>query len=296
MAVVNSNSNNAQQQPVLVKLDSGGWVTFWASEPTGDGESPGVTYDLRGQVFDANGAAVGTEFIVPGTENTELRAGNAGPGLDDWVDNSYYQRNDETDTVYSGAFDVIQLDGVNAGKFVAVFPWNRSDGANSMIQARIFEVDTTNGTSATLVKDMDIVSAMNDNNSRAYDYNPSIAASSDGGFILTWSETNSPDPAPAGLGTLRTIDQNFNLKGTRYNSDADPGTISIDAYPTTVVLQQNHIFSSDVIVTAGYRDGQIRYSSYDGKDEHTIHGLSAFSYGGENQKPTDLIVPSRTIT
>ena len=292
MVVVNSNSNNAQQQPVLVKLDSGGWVTFWASEPTGDGESPGVTYDLRGQVFDANGAAVGTEFIVPGTENTELRAANTGTGLDDWVDNKYYQRNDEADTVYSGAFDVIQLDGVNAGKFVAVFPWNRYNGANSIIRARIFEVDTTNGTSATLVKAIDNISSMNDANSRPYHYDPTLAASSDGGFILTLTESNYAQTANVGMGSLRTVDQYFNVKGSRYNSNdaGDQGSKIIDAYPTTVVLQQNHIFSSDVIVTAGYRDGQVRYSSYDGKDEHTIHGLSAFSYGGENQEPTDLIV------
>lgn len=292
MTAVSSNNNNDQQNPVLVTLDGGGWITFWVSEPTGDGVSPGLTYDVRGQVFDGSGVAVGSEFIVPGTEATQIKT--SGAGLDDWVDNPYYHRDDEADQVYSGTFDVIQLEGVNAGKFALVHPNFRGD--ITYLQASIFTVDTTNGSSATLVKDISNVSSMNDSNSLAYDYDPSLAASSDGGFILTFSESNRFSNTGGGsvTGTIRVVDENFEVKGTRYDSNEswDQGSkFLFGTTPTTVVLQQSDTsFSSDVIVAATQAGGQVYYHSYDGMDEYTLHNQGGVALGGVHHEPTDLIV------
>jgi hypothetical protein len=92
--MVNTSTNNDQQNPVIVELPGGKWITFWASEPTDAGVSAGLTYDIRGRVFGADGNAIGSEFVVPYTADTQIRP--SGQGLEEWAGTDHYgTRNDE---------------------------------------------------------------------------------------------------------------------------------------------------------------------------------------------------------
>ena len=295
MTTINTNSNNDQQNPVIVELPDGKWITFWASEPTDAGVSTGLTYDVRGCVFGADGNAIGSEFVVPYTENTQIRP--SGQGLEEWAGtDGPYTRNDELYNPYSGVIDVVALEGVNSGKFALVYPNGYSGG--SEVNASIFTVDTTNGGNATGVESLkggwDSVSATSDSRSLNYDYNPSIGALSDGGFVVSWTEASSVD-AP-GQSALRYVDKNFDPKGTYYdNPNYEQGlTLVGGIHPTTIVLQQGDSgFSSDAVITATYNTASGK-PYFMVRDAENVNGsvVATESYSSEamGYVPSDLIV------
>ena len=143
--MVNTSTNNDQQNPVIVELPGGKWITFWASEPTDAGVSAGLTYDIRGRVFGADGNAIGSEFVVPYTENTQIRP--SGQGLEEWEGtDGPYTRNDELYNPYSGVFDVVALEGVNSGRFALVYPSGWLPAVPPLMQAYSPSIQQTGAT------------------------------------------------------------------------------------------------------------------------------------------------------
>ena len=295
MTTVNTNSNNDQQNPVIVELPDGKWITFWASEPTDAGVSAGLTYDVRGRVFGADGNAIGSEFVVPYTADTQIRS--SGQGLEEWAGLDHYStRNDELYNPYSGVIDVVALEGDNSGRFGLVYPSGGS--GSSAVNASIFTVDTTNGGNATGVESLkggwDSVSATSDSRSLHYDYNPSIGALSDGGFVVSWTEAGSVD-APS-QSALRYVDKNFDPKGTYYdNPNYEQGlTLVGGIHPTTIVLQQGDSgFSSDAVITATYNSGskQLRFEVRDALDVNGSKTATESSSSlNMSYAPSDLVV------
>ena len=293
MTTVNTSTNNDQQNPVIVELPDGKWITFWASEPTDAGVSAGLTYDVRGRVFGADGNALGSEFVVPYTADTQIRS--SGQGLEEWAGTDHYStRNDELYNPYSGVIDVVALEGVNSGRFALVYP--NGSSSSSAVNASIFTVDTTNGGNATGVASLEggnaSVSHTQDGYSQAYDYNPSIGALSDGGFVVSWTEASSVDnPSQT---ALRYVDQNFVKQGAYYNSDyGGEGLILVGGiHPTMIVLQQGDSgFSSDAVITATYNTGtaKLRFEVRDALDINGS-GTATESESVSGYAPSDLIV------
>ena len=293
--MVNTSTNNDQQNPVIVELPGGKWITFWASEPTDAGVSAGLTYDIRGRVFGADGNAIGSEFVVPYTADTQIRS--SGQGLEEWAGtDGSYTRNDELYNPYSGVFDVVALEGDNSGRFGLVYPSGGS--GSSAVNASIFTVDTTNGGNATGVESLkggwDSVSATSDSRSLKYDYNPSIGALSDGGFVVSWTEAGSVD-APS-QSALRYVDKNFDPKGTYYdNPNYEQGlTLVGGIHPTTIVLQQGDSgFSSDAVITATYNSGsgKLRFEVRDALDVNGSKTATESSSSlNMSYAPSDLVV------
>ncbi|MDB2579128.1 Hint domain-containing protein, partial [Tateyamaria sp.] len=289
--MVNTSTNNDQQNPVIVELPGGKWITFWASEPTDAGVSAGLTYDIRGRVFGADGNAIGSEFVVPYTADTQIRP--SGQGLEEWAGTDHYgTRNDELYNPYSGVIDVVALEGVNSGKFALVYPNGYSGG--SAVNASIFTVDTTNGGNATGVASLEggtnTVSYTSDSRSASYDYNPSIDALSDGGFVVSWTEAGSVDkPSQA---ALRYVDKYFDPKGTYYdNPNYEQGlTLVGGIHPTSIVLQQGDSgFSSDAVITATYNTGTAKLR-FEVRDALDINGSVTATESVSGYAPSDLIV------
>jgi hypothetical protein len=293
--MVNTSTNNDQQNPVIVELADGKWITFWASEPTDAGVSAGLTYDVRGRVFGADGNAIGSEFVVPYTADTQIRP--SGQGLEEWAGtDGSYTRNDELYNPYSGVFDVAALEGINSGKFALVYPNGYSNG--SEVNASIFTIDTTNGGNATGVASLEggsnTISYTTDGSRQPYDYNPSIGALSDGGFVVSWTEANSAvDPIQT---ALRYVDKYFDPKGVYYNNpNHEQGlTLVSGIHPTSIVLQQGDSgFSSDAVITATYNKGTARLR-FEVRDAENVNGsrVATESVSSVNKAyaPSDLIV------
>ena len=73
--LVNTTTTNNQLDPSVTGLAGGGFVVTWSdgSQTAGDTSSGGI----RGQIFDASGTAVGSEFLV----NTTTTNGQAEPSV-----------------------------------------------------------------------------------------------------------------------------------------------------------------------------------------------------------------------
>src|SRR6188474_2476803 len=89
--LVNTATALGQNEPKIVGLQGGGYVVVWTDAAGEDGT--GANSAVRGQVYDALGQRVGTEFLVntttPGNQkDPDVAALDSGGFLVTWTDTS----------------------------------------------------------------------------------------------------------------------------------------------------------------------------------------------------------------
>ena len=194
--LVNTTTEGSQYTPSVSALDGGGFVVTWT-----DGSSGYAA--VRGQLFDANGTAVGDEFLV----NTTTEGGHYAPSVSalegggfvaTWYDinlaGSYavhgqiFSANatavgDEflVNTTTEGGHYAPSVSTLEGGGFVVT--WYDIDLAGSYaVHGQIF---SANGTA---VGDEFLVNTTTTN----FQYQqPSVTGLADGGFVVTWTEGSS---------------------------------------------------------------------------------------------------------
>ncbi|MCO6187036.1 tandem-95 repeat protein, partial [Rhizobium sp. L1K21] len=195
--LANTETNGAQNQPAIVSLANGGFVVTWQSA---DGVDDTSGTSIKAQMYDANGNAVGEEFLV----NTKTRD---------------YQITPSITALADGGF---------------VITWSSNDGAHDIsnsagdwfqygIKAQIYDANGDPVGSEFLV------------NTRTYDvqYTPTIAALSDGGFVITWRSSDAVDDQSHRSVKAQIYDANGNTVGSEFlvnsNTYLDQGKPSITA-------------------------------------------------------------------
>ncbi|PZV40337.1 hypothetical protein B5V02_01975 [Mesorhizobium kowhaii] len=146
--IVNSTTANNQVSPAITALADGRFVTTWQSDETGDGSG----YCIRARIYNANGSAAGSDFVVNSTT-----AGDQ----------------------YSP-----EITALGDGRFVATWQSNDpGDGDGSCIRARIYNA---NGSAAG--SDFIVNSTATSNQ-----YNPEITVLADGRFVASWGSSDTGD-------------------------------------------------------------------------------------------------------
>ncbi len=106
--IVNTSTLADQSFPSITALSNGRWVATWQSYDTGDGSGTCI----RGRVFNANGTAAGTDFIV----NTTAESTQTSPSVTELAD----------------------------GRFVVTWhSYDTGDGSGSCVRSRLFSADGT---------------------------------------------------------------------------------------------------------------------------------------------------------
>ena len=144
---VNSHTGGQQYHSSVTGLGGGGFVVTWRDD---SGHSGGSGVDVRGQVYDANGAAVGGEFMV--------------------------------NTYFSGSQYEPSVASLSGGGFVV--SWRDDNGSSGSRGGSSVDVfcQVYNATGARVGDEFRV-------NSFAYNtqYWPSVASLSSGGFVVAWS-------------------------------------------------------------------------------------------------------------
>jgi Ca2+-binding RTX toxin-like protein len=150
---VNIATTNDQARPHIAALDGGGYVVVWETRE-GGGYEP---YDVHAQVFDALGAAVGSEITVNQTTG--------------------------------GYQEYPRVTGLQNGGFVVAWSTYGYDadgtGNESAAMARVFDADGL-PVSDEFVMNTTVAGRQQD---------PNIVATTDGGFVAVWESPNV-EPAP----------------------------------------------------------------------------------------------------
>lgn len=192
---VNTYTTGDQTDPGISSLASGGFVITWASEGQ-DGDLTGV----YAQRFDADGATVGSEFVV-NTETaniqnqpvvTELANGDLvfswrSQFQDGALGGIYAQRFDSDGVAQSTEFQVNTttvdtqryptITALEGGGFVIAWASQLQDGSSDGVYAQIYS-----DTGVAVGGEFRINTTTDDAQS-----SPEVAATSDGGFIVTWT-------------------------------------------------------------------------------------------------------------
>ncbi|VAV88052.1 FIG01023050: hypothetical protein [hydrothermal vent metagenome] len=204
--LVNTTTFSTQTQPSIAAQSNGGFVVAWDDASASGGDSSGKA--IRAQRFDANGAMLGSEFLV----NTSTAGDQSVPDIARlalggfviaWTEQPVFgdqdnrdihaQRYDETGTLVGIEFLVNsttadaqfgpEIVGLNGGAFVISWTDNSATGADtssSAIRAQLFNTAGASFGSEFLVNTTTI----------GFQSAPNAFALSDGGFLLSWTDTS----------------------------------------------------------------------------------------------------------
>jgi Ca2+-binding RTX toxin-like protein len=157
--LVNTTTTNAQGSQQIIGLKDGTFLAIWTDQSAG--LSSTTSYDIRGQIFNADGTKKGSEFVVNG------RAAGAG------IDTSGTQSNAKVTVLSDGRFVVAWQDDSGYGGGTP----ETADGSGG-IRARIFNADGTPSPGG----DFWVNTTRNGRQSE-----PSITALSNGGFVISYT-------------------------------------------------------------------------------------------------------------
>lgn len=194
--LINSKTGYNQTAPDITALSNGRFVVTWHSFEFGGNE-----YDIRGRVFNANGVALGSDFVVNSTtiqdqynpSVTALAAGrfavtwfaNQGIGGDNNIrarifnaDGTPLAHDFIVNSTTAGDQGNPSITTLSDGRLVAT--WNSDEGfTGNDIRARLFTA------SGTAIGPDFIVNSLRDD--RQID--PGITSLADGRFIVTWASS-----------------------------------------------------------------------------------------------------------
>ncbi|HQA10867.1 PKD domain-containing protein, partial [Zoogloea sp.] len=184
---VNTSTPGSQYQPAVAQSSDGGYIVAWYNDNVRDGQY----YDIYFQRFDASGAAVGGE----------TRANTSVPT------NNFIAQHEPAIALLSGA----------SGDFVITWRDDQQDGDGSGIFAQRFNADGSKDGTEFQVNTY-ITSSQ---------YDPSIAALKDGGFVISWTSSGQ-DGSGEGVYAQRygsdgqpvgaEFRVNYLVSGTQYHS------------------------------------------------------------------------------
>ena len=216
--LVNTTTSNYQYQPAIAIAPKGGFVITWADGSVSGGDTSG--FAIRAQMFDANGATNGSEFLVNTTSTngqsrpaiTALSPANAAsPGLFVvvWTDDSasggdtsgsairaqLFNANGSTfgteflvNTATAGSQSGPTVTALAGGRFVVSWEDAQGDGSGYGIKTQMFNANGTPSGGELLINNPIMP---NDQ------YQPTITALASslslptGGFVVTWTDSSS---------------------------------------------------------------------------------------------------------
>jgi hypothetical protein len=212
--LVNTTTASSQGNPAIASLVDGGFVITWtdASQSGADTNN----FAIRAQLYDAAGIRKGTEFLVNTTTINAQQQSNVA-GLSDggfvvvWQDNSassgdafgfdiHAQRFDSTGSKIDGELLVNSTTAGNqeapvvAGLVGGGFVVSWTDLSQSGDDTSNFAVRARQYTSAGLATTDDFVV---NTIILGGQFQPAIAALSNGGFIVTWTDTSGKGDDPS---------------------------------------------------------------------------------------------------
>lgn len=208
--LVNTTTAGGQYQSAMAALTTGGFVAVWLDEPSSGTEV------IHGQMYTAAGVAVGGEFLINTTTNsqqdqptvTALANGGFAVG---WVDNNIANvfNSDVRLRVYDGSGaalgpdfiasstqfgsqDQPTLAGLADGRFVMAwtdFSFSGSDGTGAAIRAQVFNADGSISIAEMVVNTTTI----------GDQYEPTITVLADGRFAVAWRDGSVTAPDQSGF-------------------------------------------------------------------------------------------------
>ncbi|WP_424965863.1 Ig-like domain-containing protein [Dinoroseobacter sp. S375] len=307
--VVNTETSGAQSSPEVTALSTGGFLVTYVSQTSGtagDGNSNGIF----AQAFDANGAAVGSEFQV----NTTVVGSQVAPQITElangdlvfvWQDD----RNDLSSTgIFAQIYDVSgapvseefrvndrrtssqsepDIAALDTGGFVITWTDNGgADGSQGAVFAQQYD-----GTGARIDSQILVNTTTSGNQNQ-----PSVAALPEGGFVITYSGVDanaqillqvygndapivSPVSASGDEDTAIVLDASIFDAGF---SDPDGNSlqaIRIENFPTggTLTLSGVPVSVDQVISRADLLAGNLVYLG-----AQDFNGLDSFLWSGSD--------------
>ena len=245
--LVNSTTSEDQFNPDITALTDGGFVITWENNSNVVGD----TIPARGQRFDAQGNAAGSEFVIgagviPGiAENPKVAALMDGGFVVTMTNNSdiYAQTYDASGVLtesihinesmpfdYSYGEDGYELIGLENGGFMVTWQSDNTTGQD-VVAAR---VDVQGGIATFLVN----------NNTAGLQANPDVSQLSDGSLAFAW---RTSDPATAGLdgsgiaGRIIPVSQEnhgYLIDVLANDTDPDPGDNASTFILTDAVIRE----------------------------------------------------------
>ncbi|MGR3378837.1 beta strand repeat-containing protein [Salipiger abyssi] len=278
---VNSETYSTQISPNAAALSGGGYVIAWASY-----NDETYTYDIRAQRFDASGAPAGAEFTVNTTLTNgqyapEITALNGGGFVVVWEDRSgadgsgygiFAQRYNAAGVAQGGETqinttnttgtqtepDVMALTG---GGFVVV--WTDQNGADGSVYGIYGQILDASG--APVGGEFQI-----NQSTASYQWQPSVTATSDGGFFVTYSSYTSPAPGSP----YDILGRHFDSTGTATGDEVvvtQDGAGNLPEHPDSVMLSSGAIVVAwDYPASAGDGSGDAVYQRLFALDGETV--------------------------
>ncbi len=158
--LVNTETQSYQSAPTITGLSDGGFVVSWADDSGQGGDAD--LYGIKGQVYDAGGARVGSEFLV----NTTTLGFQYAPTIAGLSD---------------GGFVVSWIDGSGQG----------GDASNSAIKAQVYAAGGARVGTEVLVN----------TETSSFQLAPAITGLSDGGFVVSWQDFSGQGGDASGWST-----------------------------------------------------------------------------------------------
>lgn len=234
--LINSVTANNQNTPAITGLPNGGFVVAWTNQGS-------VAPDIKAQVYDANGAKVGSEFLVNSAsanfdqERASIATLSNGDFVVTW--NDFRTGNWEVrgqvlhpgasgatkvgseftvDTAYYNNRMVAGVTGLANGNFVISF-----EDTSGEVRAQVF---TAGGNKVGSEFQVNTQTGGNQSFS-------SITAPTGGGFVVTWSDEGTADGSGSGI-KAQVYDAAGNKIGGEYIVNSQ--TNSYQYYPTVSAL------------------------------------------------------------
>jgi len=283
--LVNSSTTGDQLSPAVTMGPTGAFIVTWCSlQSSGDS-----FYGILGQRYDADGLAVGEEFLVNSlTANVQESPAIAladtgefiivwqsiGSGGDDNDARSIQARIYEANGTASGdQFQVnTYIDGEQADPDVTalsgggwIVAWyNVSGSSGSDDDGRSVQAQQISSTGSLIGAEFQVNSY-----TTSHQYEPSVSALPDGAFVIVWTSDGSD-------GT----DTDYAVLGQRYDGDALPvgnefqvntTTLSYQCLPSVAAMNDGTFF-------VVWRSGEYSGGSPDG-DDYAISGQAFASDG-----------------
>lgn len=203
---INTYTNDFQSQPSVTSLSDGGFVVSWTSKG-----QDGSKYGIYSQMYGDDGSKVGAEthvstYTSDNQERSDITALNDGGYVITW---SSYSQDGSGFGIYGQRFnasgqkagDEFQINthtadhqeaskiaGLSDGGFVVTWQSSGQDGSGRGIYAQRFD-----STGAKVGTEFVVNATRADNQ-----MNPDVAATNDGGFVITWA-SNNQDGSKAGV-------------------------------------------------------------------------------------------------
>ncbi|WP_457153291.1 calcium-binding protein [Mesorhizobium sp. P5_C1] len=202
--IVNSTATSDQSNPAITALADGRFVATWQSGDTGDGDG----YCIRARVYNADGSAGGSDFIVNSTATgyqsspaiTALADGrfvatwqsyDAGDGSNSCIRAHIYNADGSaagSDFIVNSTTTSDQaspaITALADGRFVTTWESHEtSDGDGNCIRARIYDANGSAAGSDFIVNSTTVGDP----------YSPTITALADGRFVATWQSNDGSD-------------------------------------------------------------------------------------------------------